>query len=76
MKLVDDWKQCWKWISVICMAITGAFSATWELLPTEWRQVLLNDSSAGVAFKVISALSVLGIVGRLIKQGKDDDRVP
>lgn len=75
MKLVDDWKNCWKWISVWCMGFTGAVSATWEWLPSDWKQVLLQDASVGVAFKIISFLSIMGIAGRLIKQGKNDGNI-
>lgn len=72
MKLVDDWKQAWKWISIWCLALTGAVSATWDSLPLEWRTVLLENSSVSIIFKAISILSAIGIIGRLVKQGKDD----
>lgn len=71
MKLVQDWRQCYKWISVWCLGFTGAISATWDTLPTTWQQILLNNSSVGVCFKAISIISLMGIVGRLIDQNKE-----
>lgn len=69
LELVHDWKRCWKWFSLWCMAATGAIGATWEWLPQDWKQVLLTDASAGVAFKIISIISAAGIFGRLVNQG-------
>lgn len=72
IRLVQDWKSCWKWISVQCLALTFAVSTTWDTLPTKWQDILLENSTVGVAFKLISILSFMGVVGRLLKQDKDD----
>ncbi len=71
-KLVDDWKDCWKWISIRCLALTCAVSTTWNTLPTEWQRILLENSTVGLAFKIISVVSFIGIIGRLLKQDKDE----
>ena len=65
MKLVDEVKQAWRWISVQCMAWAIAIQGAWEAAP--------DDLKAGIPPKLVTyvtlALLGLGIVGRLVKQG-------
>lgn len=75
IQIVDDVKNCWKWISVHCLIASGALSALstiiitqWSDLPPEWQDVLLHYYSNPIAFRIISFLSVFGVIGRLIKQ--------
>jgi hypothetical protein len=64
LKLVDDWRQCWRWVSVHCMAINTAILGTWAMLPEEFKQ---SFDARTIAFAAV-IVSVLGIAGRLIDQ--------
>lgn len=66
MKLVENWKQAWKWFSVQALALVALLPVVWPTLPPtvhawvpeEWRPW------------IIVALAVGGIAGRLIDQQK------
>lgn len=66
IKLVDDWRQAWRWISINSMTLAGSMQLTWINIPDDLRQgfdpILINYLTVG--------LLVLGIVGRLVKQGE------
>lgn len=66
MKLVDDAKRAWRWISVQCMALALALQGAWEVLPDEMK--------TGIPPRAVTLITlgllVLGIVGRLVKQGE------
>ena len=64
LKLVDDWKSAWRWISVNCMALAVVVQGAWEFLPADLKNQLSSEWVRGIAI----ALLVLGILGRLIKQ--------
>jgi RsiW-degrading membrane proteinase PrsW (M82 family) len=63
-KLVDNWKQAWKWFSVHCMTIAGAIHGAWLVLP--------DDMKASLPIKYVAALTVTlmlcGVAGRLVDQ--------
>ena len=65
MTLVDDWKRAWRWFSVQSMAASVVLLGAWEGLPDELRQRLPHWLPHVLAM----ALLVLGILGRLVKQG-------
>jgi hypothetical protein len=66
MKLVDDVRSAWKWISVQSMALGLAIQGAWEVIP--------SDLKAGFSEKHVRwtamVLLVIGIIGRLVKQEK------
>jgi hypothetical protein len=66
MKLVDNAKDALTWFSVQCMLVAGALQAGWEFLPDDLKSSL--DPSTVKTVTVV--LLVLGVVGRLVKQGK------
>ncbi len=77
IKLVDDFKDCWKWISIHCLVVVSLLSAfsseimeQWNELPPEWQNILLHYYSNPVIFRIISFISIIGIFGRLMKQKK------
>lgn len=65
MKLVDDWRGALRWLSVQIPAINAAFLVTWANLPAKFQEALPVPWVIGIAV----GLLVLGVVGRLIKQG-------
>ena len=66
MKLVADWKDCWRWASVHAMTYAIALQSAWVMLDADMRASL----PAGVVQGVTVALLVFGIAGRLVDQGK------
>lgn len=68
MKLVDDWKDAWKWISVNCMIIATAIQGAWMYIPDDMRTAI----PSGIVNIVTLILLAAGIAGRLVKQGTPD----
>lgn len=66
MKLVDNWKKCYKWFSVQAMSISAAALGTWEVLPDAFKKTFDKQTVTYLA----CALLVLGIIGRLVDQEK------
>ena len=69
MKLVRNADRAWRWFSVRAMAVAGAAPAAWLAVPADMRAAVPGEWLA--AFGV--ALAILGIVGRIIDQGEDED---
>lgn len=61
MKLVSNWKQAWKWISVQMIA----FAALWETIPLEAKAVLDPSTQSWITLGLLVAAGV----GRMIDQG-------
>lgn len=64
VKVVSNWRQCWKWFSVQSMAINTAVVVAWATLPEEFKQ----SFSPNLVAVISSIVFVLGVVGRLIDQ--------
>lgn len=64
MKLVEDWKDSWTWLSVHIATIMGALNAVQATVP--YVQTLLTP---GQMAAINSVLAVAMIWGRLIQQG-------
>ncbi|MCZ0823697.1 DUF7940 domain-containing protein [Dickeya solani] len=64
MKMIDDWKSCWRWFSVHALALAGVIPAVWAELPDDMKASI----PAGVMGLVTLAVALCGIVGRLVKQ--------
>lgn len=64
MRLVDNWKQGWKWVSVHALAVAGVLPATWESLPHRWQDAV-PLSAVATATAITAAV---GIIGRLVDQ--------
>jgi hypothetical protein len=67
-ELVDDWKNVHKWVSTQCMSLAAAIQGTWLYIPEDMRQAIPSKLVTGVTI----GLMVLGVVGRVVKQGKND----
>lgn len=68
LRLVDDWKSAWRWFSMHCMGLAVVVQGAWEFMPADLKGQLSDDWVRGIA----AVLLVLGILGRLIKQGDKD----
>ena len=71
MKLINEWRKIYKYISVQIPALNVAFLATWALLPQKFQDALPVTWVIAIAI----VLLVAGVVGRMIAQPglKDQD---
>lgn len=68
IEMVEDWQSCWRWISIICMTVSGAINLAWYALADDFKKSISPDWLAKIAL-ITFLLMVVGILGRLIKQG-------
>lgn len=66
MRLVDDARSAWRWFSVQAMAWALAIQGAWQAVPDDMKASI----PAGVVHWLTMGLLVLGIAGRLVKQGE------
>ncbi len=68
VKLIREWRQAWKWISMQSMLLAGAIQGAWIYIPDFMR--------ASIPPKLVTVctllLLALGIAGRLIDQKKPE----
>lgn len=72
LQVIEDWRNAWKWISVNAMIAAGAIQGAWLQMPDDLKAHVPPQLVSGATI----ALLVLGVVGRLIKQGASDDKQP
>lgn len=72
MKLVDDWRDAWKWLSMNCMVLATAIQGTWIAIPDNMRSTI----PANWVHALTIALLIAGVGGRLIKQGSNNAADP
>jgi hypothetical protein len=65
VKLVDDWKKCWTWLSIHLATLCAIAPLLYEHVDVVQQYLSPTEFSY-----VSAALGVLTIVGRLIKQGE------
>jgi len=66
MKLVDNWRNGWKWFSCHCMALAAIMIAVYYFfLPDDLRMAIPAKEFAWVVLVVI----VVGLAARFIDQG-------
>jgi hypothetical protein len=70
MTFVENAKQAWKWFSVQAMVWAAAIQSAWELAPSDMK----SNFTPTQVYMVTVTLLVLGIIGRLVKQGKDETK--
>jgi len=72
LKLVEDWRKAWKWFSVNAMILAAAIQGASLQIPDDMKASIPPQLVSGATI----ALLVLGVAGRLIKQGEEDDKQP
>lgn len=65
LKLIDNWKKGWKFISVNCMVMAQAILGAWMMLPSDMKELMPNS----IVFPLTMLLLAGGIVGRFVDQG-------
>lgn len=65
MKLVQNWRQAWKWDSVRIFGAMAALATAWNQLPIELQQAVPAD----LRNYIVAFVMVVGILGRLRDQG-------
>ena len=68
MKMIDEWKQAWRWFSVQAMAIAVAIQGAWLFIPED----LKAQVPPAILHWTTIALLVFGVAGRLVKQEKKE----
>lgn len=66
MKLVDNWKDAWKWFSVQALAVIVALPFVWASLPADIKGFLPDGAEPWV----LVVIAVAGVLGRVIDQSK------
>lgn len=64
LRLVDDWRDAWRWYSTHCALIAFALQATWMELPPEFKA----STPAWAIHAMTMVALMLGFIGRLIEQ--------
>lgn len=61
--LVEDWRKCWKWVSVQVSALAATFAMLYEFVPA------MKEYISPTLFNVMMGLACLGVIfGRLKNQ--------
>ena len=68
-QLVDDWKKAWRWFSMNCMVVAAAIQGAWVYVPDDMREAVPHHIVEGITITLL----VLGVLGRLVKQGNKED---
>ncbi len=69
IELVEGWRCAHKWVSTNCMVLAGALQGAWLYIPPDMKASVPPKLVAGVTI----ALLVLGVIGRMFKQGPAPD---
>lgn len=65
LKLVENWKEGWKWISTNSMVLVITILSSWGAMPEAFQQAVPLPVLMWVAVAVL----VLGVIGRFVDQG-------
>jgi hypothetical protein len=72
LKLIENWRNAWKWFSIHAMVCAAAIQGAWLQVSDDMKAHIPSYLISGLTI----ALLILGIVGRVIKQGAEDDKQP
>lgn len=68
LKLVEDWRNAWKWFSVQAMGFSVVLLGAWEVLPSDLKATLPEDLVRLLAIGLLT----MGIAGRVVDQKPKD----
>ena len=64
MRLIPDWRKCWRYYSTQALVALAALPLVWASIPVE-VQMMVPDAWRPW---LLSAMALAGIAGRLVKQ--------
>lgn len=65
MKLIDDWKNAWRWASINCMALAASVQGAWMYIPDDLRDNVPHHLASAITLVLLA----LGIIGRITQKG-------
>ena len=71
LRLVQNWRSAWRWISVQSMALAAALQLGWASLDAELRSSIPGEWVTGLTVAIL----VFGALGRLVQQTPVQDKV-
>jgi len=66
MKLISNWRKCWRMFSMWAYVAAGSLQGTWVMLAPEQKKTIPDEW----VFYLTIAIMVLGAIGRLVYQPK------
>lgn len=72
MKLVENWRRAWRWISVQSMVVAVAVQGAWAFIPDDLRASFPKDYLQAVTVLLL----LVGVAGRLVKQTPEPPKDP
>lgn len=66
--MIADWRKSWRWWSMQAMAVATAMQGAWLALPDDLKAFVPSEIVSGITMTLL----ILGMIGRLISQGKTD----
>lgn len=72
LKLVDDWRHCWRWLSVHFIAVSAALQIALLAMPADIRSYLPERLTQAVATALLVAAFMGRITAQPIVERKDD----
>ena len=66
MKLVSDWRDSWRWLSMQAMGWALVVQGAWQMIDADMRSSLPEWLVQALTIGLLA----LGIVGRLVDQSK------
>jgi hypothetical protein len=64
MKVIEEWRQAWRWFSMQAMVMVAALQGGWTAMPDDLKQHFPPRLVTGLSIFLL----VLGIGGRLVRQ--------
>lgn len=68
MKLVNNWKEFWKWYSIRIFGVIALFPVVWSSLPPDVKSLMPTSWGPWI----LTTIAVCGIIGRIVDQGTKD----
>jgi hypothetical protein len=68
MKIVSNWRECHRWVSMHCMMISASIQGAWLALPDDLKATIPPMMASGAALGIL----ILGMLGRLVDQSRPE----
>ena len=65
MKLIEEWRSAWKFLSVHALVLVGIIPTIWTELPDDLKAAI----PPGVMSTIAVVIAACGVIGRLVDQG-------